>query len=263
MADRRQARADRRSAGGRGDAAARCAHGSNTSRPPATSRRASSACPTTSAIAATRTSAALTSSGTCSPRQSSPSSRAAGVFRSRAASSIAATSTKRPRSAMRAQLRRRGDDAAVGGCRAYSTLGHFKDPVLNTMLGWSDAQLAATLFHELAHQVVYVPGDSEFNEAFATVVEEAGLERWLARAAARAGPAWRGGQQRERQSAVHRAAAERASKSARRCTIDAAGRRRSAPQATRVRRAEARSTRELQAAAGTATPATTAGSIAR
>lgn len=77
-------------------------------------------------------------------------------------------------------LRLRGMDTAVGGVAAYSTLGHFKDPVLNTMLGWSDVQLAATLFHELAHQVVYVPGDSEFNEAFATVVEEAGLQRWLA-----------------------------------------------------------------------------------
>ncbi|GFE81225.1 aminopeptidase [Steroidobacter agaridevorans] len=78
------------------------------------------------------------------------------------------------------RLRLRGSDTAVGGVAAYSTLGHFKDPVLNTMLGWSDVQLAATLFHELAHQVVYVPGDSEFNEAFATVVEEAGLQRWLA-----------------------------------------------------------------------------------
>lgn len=77
------------------------------------------------------------------------------------------------------RLRARGNDAMVGGVAAYSTLGHFKDPVLNTMLGWSDAQLAATLFHELAHQVVYVPGDSEFNEAFATAVEETGLERWL------------------------------------------------------------------------------------
>lgn len=77
-------------------------------------------------------------------------------------------------------LRLRGWDTAVGGVAAYSTLGHFKDPVLNTMLGWSDVQLASTLFHELAHQVVYVPGDSEFNEAFATVVEEAGLQRWLA-----------------------------------------------------------------------------------
>jgi predicted aminopeptidase len=77
-------------------------------------------------------------------------------------------------------LRLAGLDTAVGGVAAYSTLGHFKDPVLNTMMGWSDVQVASTLFHELAHQVVYVPGDSEFNEAFATVVEEAGLQRWLA-----------------------------------------------------------------------------------
>jgi predicted aminopeptidase len=78
------------------------------------------------------------------------------------------------------KLRMRGYDTAVGGVAAYSTLGHFEDPVLSTMLGWNDVQLAATLFHELAHQVVYVPGDSKFNEAFATVVEEVGLERWLA-----------------------------------------------------------------------------------
>ncbi|MFL6550253.1 MAG: aminopeptidase [Povalibacter sp.] len=77
------------------------------------------------------------------------------------------------------RMRSRGDDAMVGGVAAYSTLGHFRDPILNTMISWSDAQLASTLFHELAHQVVYVPGDSEFNEAFATAVEEAGLTRWL------------------------------------------------------------------------------------
>lgn len=77
------------------------------------------------------------------------------------------------------RLRRRGLDVAVGGVAAYSTLGHFADPVLNTMLGWDDARLAGTLFHELAHQVAYVPGDSQFNESFATVVEEAGLQRWL------------------------------------------------------------------------------------
>ncbi len=96
------------------------------------------------------------------------------------------------------KTRSRGGDAMVGGVPAYSTLGHFRDPILNTMMGWSDAQLAATLFHELAHQVVYVPGDSEFNEAFATAVEEAGLERWLdERGRAQDLRAWR--QQRERQ----------------------------------------------------------------
>ncbi|MGD9841892.1 MAG: aminopeptidase [Steroidobacteraceae bacterium] len=77
------------------------------------------------------------------------------------------------------RLRMQGNDASVSGVPAYSTLGHFADPVLSSMMSWGDAQLAATLFHELAHQVVYVQGDSAFNEAFATVVETSGLQRWL------------------------------------------------------------------------------------
>jgi predicted aminopeptidase len=77
------------------------------------------------------------------------------------------------------KLRREGLDATTGGVPAYSTLGHFNDPLLSTMLNWSDAQLAATLFHELAHQVAYTPGESAFNEAFATTVENEGLQRWL------------------------------------------------------------------------------------
>jgi predicted aminopeptidase len=98
------------------------------------------------------------------------------------------------------KLRGRGYDASVGGVSAYSTLGHFSDPVLNTMMNWSDAQLASTLFHELAHQVIYVPGDSEFNEAFAMVVEEEGLSRWLQqRNRAPELAAWR--QQRVREAA--------------------------------------------------------------
>jgi len=72
-----------------------------------------------------------------------------------------------------------GDDVYVGGVAAYSTLGHFDDPVLNTMIGWSDVQLAAIIFHELSHQLLYVPGDSSFNEGFASVVESAGVRRWL------------------------------------------------------------------------------------
>jgi predicted aminopeptidase len=74
----------------------------------------------------------------------------------------------------------RGDDVFVGGVAAYSTLGWFADPVLNTMLGDNDAGLAGLLFHELAHQRVYVPGDTLFNEGFATLVEEEGARRWLA-----------------------------------------------------------------------------------
>jgi len=76
-------------------------------------------------------------------------------------------------------MARTGFDTFVGGVPAYSTLGKFKDPVLNTMLGYGDDELAAIIFHELSHQLIYEPGDSEFNEAFATAVEQVGLERWL------------------------------------------------------------------------------------
>ncbi|HXQ63601.1 MAG TPA: aminopeptidase [Steroidobacteraceae bacterium] len=76
-------------------------------------------------------------------------------------------------------LESRGFDVAVGGVPAYSTLGHFADPVLNTMLGWDDSELAALVFHELSHQLLYVKGDTAFNEAFATVVEHEGVRRWL------------------------------------------------------------------------------------
>ena len=77
-------------------------------------------------------------------------------------------------------LRAAGYDVAFGGVAAYSTLGRFDDPVLNTMLHWDDADIVATIFHELAHQVLYIKDDTEFNESFATAVEEIGMERWLA-----------------------------------------------------------------------------------
>jgi predicted aminopeptidase len=79
-----------------------------------------------------------------------------------------------------AQLASRGFDVTVGGVPAYSTLGKFADPVLSTMMRYGDSELAAIIFHELAHQLLYVKNDSEFNEAFATTVEDAGLARWLA-----------------------------------------------------------------------------------
>lgn len=82
--------------------------------------------------------------------------------------------------AFAARLERQGYDVLVGGVPAYSTLGRFADPVLSTMLGYGDDELAAIVFHELAHQVVYVPGDTAFNEAFAVTIEQEGLRRWLA-----------------------------------------------------------------------------------
>ena len=78
-----------------------------------------------------------------------------------------------------ARMRAKGFDVTVGGVAAYSTLGHFNDPVLNTMMGWNDVELASIIFHELTHQLLYVPNDSSFNEALATTVEAEGVRRWL------------------------------------------------------------------------------------
>jgi predicted aminopeptidase len=78
-----------------------------------------------------------------------------------------------------ARLARSGDDATVGGVATYSTLGHLADPLFNTMLGWRESRFVGTIFHELAHERLYVPGDSEFNEAFASVVEDEGVRRWF------------------------------------------------------------------------------------
>jgi predicted aminopeptidase len=80
-----------------------------------------------------------------------------------------------------ANLEQDGYDIYVGGVPAYSTLGWFNDPLLNTFIHRSEAELAGLLFHELAHQVVYVGGDTAFNESFATVVELEGVQRWFER----------------------------------------------------------------------------------
>lgn len=76
------------------------------------------------------------------------------------------------------QLQARGDDVWVGGVPAYSTLGWFADPILSSMLRWDDDELDGTIFHELAHQLVYVKGDTAFNESFATFVQTEGLREW-------------------------------------------------------------------------------------
>jgi len=77
------------------------------------------------------------------------------------------------------QLARQGEDATVAPVPAYSTLGWLPDPLLSTFIHWPEAELARLVFHELAHQVVYVGGDTRFNESFATCVEQAGLARWV------------------------------------------------------------------------------------
>ncbi|BCJ04339.1 aminopeptidase [Pseudomonas sp. AA27] len=79
-----------------------------------------------------------------------------------------------------ALMRQEGLDVYVGGVEAYSTLGWFDDPILSTMAGWGDERLATVIFHELAHQRFYVQDDTEFNESFASFVEQEGTRQWRA-----------------------------------------------------------------------------------
>ncbi|MCK5719085.1 MAG: aminopeptidase [Thiomargarita sp.] len=78
------------------------------------------------------------------------------------------------------QLRQQQYDVYIADVPAYSTLGWFNDPLLNTMLLWSRYTLAGFIFHELAHQKLYIANDTVFNESFATAIELIGTERWLA-----------------------------------------------------------------------------------
>jgi len=74
-----------------------------------------------------------------------------------------------------------GYDVFVAGIPAYSTLGWFDDPILNTFIDDSETEVAGLIFHELAHQVVYVKDDTTFNESFAVTVQQDGVSRWLAK----------------------------------------------------------------------------------
>ena len=77
------------------------------------------------------------------------------------------------------ELQGANHDVLVGGVRAYSTLGWFTDPLLNTMLSASRLYTAEVIIHELAHQEIYIDDDTAYNEAFATAVADEGLRRWL------------------------------------------------------------------------------------
>jgi predicted aminopeptidase len=77
-------------------------------------------------------------------------------------------------------LKSEGLDVQVAGIPAYSTLGFTPDPVLSTFIHFPEGEVARLIFHELAHQKIYLAGDTTFNESYATTVEEIGVERWLA-----------------------------------------------------------------------------------
>ena len=76
-------------------------------------------------------------------------------------------------------LEAEGFDVYIGEVPAYSTLGWFDDPLLNTFINWSPAYLARLLFHELSHSRIWVNSDVGFNEAFASFVGEQGVIEYL------------------------------------------------------------------------------------
>jgi predicted aminopeptidase len=128
-----------------------------------------------------------------------------------------------------ASARERGLDAFVYGVPAYSTLGMFDDPLLSTFIRWGDAEVARLVFHELAHQLVYVRGDTAFNESFAVAVEREGVRRWLA-SAGRSDDLAKFLQAREREREFGRLLAET------RTRLDALYRSRIAPEEMRERK---------------------------
>lgn len=139
-----------------------------------------------------------------------------------------------PADALAVELRSQGLDVSVYGVPAYSTLGWTNwlggDPLLSTFIRWPESELARLLFHELAHQGVYVADDTAFNESYATAVERLGLKRWLAGAGAAA-------QQEAATLETRRQDFRRITAQARR-DLDALYRSRMAPDALRERKAE-------------------------
>lgn len=78
-----------------------------------------------------------------------------------------------------ARMQAAGFDVYSGGVDAYSTLGYLPDPLLNTFLDDGDLRLIELIFHELSHATVFIPGDTAFNESFATAVQQLATRQWL------------------------------------------------------------------------------------
>ena len=89
--------------------------------------------------------------------------------------------SKQDAEAFAEKLKTENMDVYVSGTKAYSTLGWFDDPLLSTMLYNSEAYRVGIIFHELAHQKMYVEDDTAFNEGFASTVELEGVQAWFSR----------------------------------------------------------------------------------
>lgn len=78
-------------------------------------------------------------------------------------------------------LREKGFDTYVRGVSAYSTLGWFDDPILSSMLRYSDYDLVNTIIHESVHATLYIKSQADFNERLATYIGNIGADLFFAR----------------------------------------------------------------------------------
>jgi len=78
-----------------------------------------------------------------------------------------------------ARLHRDGYETWCDGIDAYSTLGVFRDPLLNTFIDRDEVELAELIFHELSHRRYHVSGDTKFNEGMAEAVARESVRRWF------------------------------------------------------------------------------------
>lgn len=76
-------------------------------------------------------------------------------------------------------LKSQGLDTTIAGASAYSTLGWLDDPLFSSMMYREEARLVEVMIHELAHQRLYISGNTVFNESFASVVAREGVRRWF------------------------------------------------------------------------------------